>query len=410
MLDKISKITEDGSYKSKIANKDKRLGIFLAGLIRGRFCVVLGSDVALRNSLTIALRFSAVRLQFGEPEKSILDYQLHRCRLIPHLAKLFALRSGTLYLYDLYCSISTIIREHPEAEELLELHAILSALKSLASAYSIAGIQECRECTGGLGYSAHSRLGSLRNSVDVMLTWEGENNVLIQQTGKYIFKQIQNTFKGVKITAKSLIFLKLNPEEFEWPIKCTEDVNSSNISRIFEAYINNLAMKSLLKIQENSSKYAKTEDIWNSSQANYIQTLSQAFGDYILYQRLNEMAEKIYKRCKITGEVIKKLCDLYALDVWEKKQRIYVELKCPSELCAIIRDKHSSLCMELGDESIGIIDCIASSDRFIGSVLGNSDGQIYTRVINAVENEKNVYDKPSWINEIIQTRKQMQNL
>ena len=159
LLDKFSQITEEGKYKSAIKNKEKRLGIQLAGLIRGRFCVVLGSEVNFRNALTTALRYSAIRKQFGAaegPEQSIFDYQSFRFRLVPCLAKLFAVRAGLLYLYEMYKEIKVEIRENPECEELDELHAVLSAFKPISSKYALNGIQECRESSGGHGYSAYS--------------------------------------------------------------------------------------------------------------------------------------------------------------------------------------------------------------------------------------------------------------
>ena len=110
----------------------------------------------------------------------------------------------------MYKEIKVEIRENPECEELAELHAVLSAFKPISTIYALNGIQECRESSGGHGFSAYSGYKRLKTSVDVMMTWEGDNNVLIQQTGKYILKQIQNILKIGKISAKTLQFLKID--------------------------------------------------------------------------------------------------------------------------------------------------------------------------------------------------------
>lgn len=96
LLDKYSQIKE-GKFKSTIKNKDKRLAVMMAGLIRGRFSVVSGSEINARTCLTIALRYAVVRKQFGAPEKPLLSYQVHKHRLVPALASVLAMhRQGLL--------------------------------------------------------------------------------------------------------------------------------------------------------------------------------------------------------------------------------------------------------------------------------------------------------------------------
>lgn len=60
---------------------------------------------------------------------------------------------------------------------------------------------------GGHGYSAYSKLGTLYNDHDVNNTWEGDNNVLIQQATKYILDNAQRMMKGKQIESQTLAFL-----------------------------------------------------------------------------------------------------------------------------------------------------------------------------------------------------------
>lgn len=84
----------------------------------------------------------------------------------------------------------------PGNAKLAELHAILSMLKATATWTSYQGILECRRACGGLGYSHYSLFNQFMAQVDVECTWEGDNNVLLQQTGKYLLDLYKAKMKG----------------------------------------------------------------------------------------------------------------------------------------------------------------------------------------------------------------------
>jgi hypothetical protein len=68
------------------------------------------------------------------------------------------------------------------------------------------------------------------------------------------------------------------------------------------------------------------------------------------------------------------------------------------------RDKIITLCEEIGEVSIGIIDSIAPPDRVLSSTLGSSDGQVYTRIIDSVEKWPDVYSPPYWLETLMNIR------
>ena len=67
----------------------------------------------------------------------------------------------------------------PGNPKLAEVHALISALKAISSWTGHAGMRECRQACGGLGYSYYARIGIIMNNLDVSQTWEGDNNVLL---------------------------------------------------------------------------------------------------------------------------------------------------------------------------------------------------------------------------------------
>ena len=106
------------------------------------------------------------------------------------------------------------------------------------------------------------------------------------------------------------------------------------------------------------------------------------------------MASCIEAECKTTGEVMKKLAKLYAVDNLAKSLPLLFEAGVQPTSGKFLRDSVISLCEEIGEASIGIIDAIAPEDICLGSALGNSDGQAYAHLIKAVESHPNVYKMP----------------
>ena len=89
----------------------------------------------------------------------------------------------------------------PNNAKLAELHALISVLKVISSEETYEAIKECQLSCGGLGYSQYSGFNILLTNMIVQLTWEGDNNVLLQQTGKYLLDIYKNKMKGKQMKA-----------------------------------------------------------------------------------------------------------------------------------------------------------------------------------------------------------------
>jgi acyl-CoA oxidase len=143
--------------------------------------------------LPIAIRYSAVRKQFGnagEEELPVIEYQMQQWRLFPYLAATYVIRSFADQSYMILANhvISGFIGEDKElaAKRGAEIHAISSSAKPLASWLARDAVQECREACGGHGYLRSAGIGSVRDDNDGNCTYEvSDMNLLNCKIGSY---------------------------------------------------------------------------------------------------------------------------------------------------------------------------------------------------------------------------------
>ncbi|KAK2982368.1 hypothetical protein RJ640_008962 [Escallonia rubra] len=195
LLNRFGDVSRDGKYTSSLPSINKRFAATLGELVGGRVGLGYSSVGVLKIAVTIAIRYSLLRQQFGppkQPEVSILDYQSHQHKLMPMLASTYAFHFATLHLVEKY---SEMKKSHDE-QLVGDVHALSAGLKAYVTSFTAKSLSICREACGGHGYAAVNRFGSLRNDHDIFQTFEGDNTVLLQQVAGDLLKQYQQKFQG----------------------------------------------------------------------------------------------------------------------------------------------------------------------------------------------------------------------
>jgi acyl-CoA oxidase len=144
-------------------------------------------------ALTIAVRHALSRRQFGPPdgeEVFLLDYRTHQRRLLPALAKTYALHFAQGELVERLHGVFTGAVD--DERERRELETLAAGIKAVATWHATATIQECREACGGMGYLKGNRLAALKADTDVFTTFEGDNTVLLQLAGKNLLTDFRD--------------------------------------------------------------------------------------------------------------------------------------------------------------------------------------------------------------------------
>ncbi len=196
LLNRYAEVSADGTYSSAIENIDRRFFTMLGTLIQGRVSVAGAGISASKVALAVAVKYANRRRQFGSPdsgqEELLLDYGMHQRRLLPLLAKTYALHfSQEILVHELHNVLSTT--EAPDRQR-RALESRAAGTKALATWHASRTIQECREACGGAGYLMANRLGALRADTDVFTTFEGDNHVLLQLVAKGLLTDYSSSF------------------------------------------------------------------------------------------------------------------------------------------------------------------------------------------------------------------------
>ncbi|MFC9994975.1 acyl-CoA dehydrogenase [Nocardia sp. NPDC127526] len=186
LLNRYADVAPDGTYGSEIENPSRRFFTTLGTLVRGRVSVGGAAAAAARLGLSIAVRYAEKRRQFADPdtgeETVLLDYRSHQRRLLPLIARSYALAFAQNDLVRRMHLVQTGQDLDPNAQRALEKRA--AGLKVAQTRHATDAIQECREACGGAGYLTENRLVTLKADTDVFTTFEGDNVVLTQLVAK----------------------------------------------------------------------------------------------------------------------------------------------------------------------------------------------------------------------------------
>jgi acyl-CoA oxidase len=157
---------------------------------------VSGASVsAAKSALTIAVRYGLRRRQFGPPngdEVPILDYRTHQRRLMPLLAKTYALHFAQADLTDRFDHVMRL--DDPEDRQRRELESLAAAMKAASSWHTTETIQTCRECCGGAGYMSVNQFAALKADTDIFATFEGDNTVLVLLAARALLTDYAHEF------------------------------------------------------------------------------------------------------------------------------------------------------------------------------------------------------------------------
>ncbi|MEU2677604.1 acyl-CoA dehydrogenase [Streptomyces sp. NPDC007107] len=199
LLNRFADVTAEGVYESPIDNPDRRFFTMLGTLVQGRVSVGGAGVNAAKVALTIATKYAVRRRQFeaasDTEEQLLLDYGLHQRRLLPLVARTYALHFAQDVVRTQLHEVFSGLTDDVQARRRLESRA--AGTKALGTWHATRVVQECREACGGAGYLAVNRFAALKADSDIFTTFEGDNHVLLQLVAKGLLTHHASEFEDL---------------------------------------------------------------------------------------------------------------------------------------------------------------------------------------------------------------------
>lgn len=197
LLNRYGDVAADGTYSSAIDSPGRRFFTMLGTLVQGRVSLDGAASWASALGLHIAITYATQRRQFDGAdgqEVVLMDYGKHQRRLLPRLATTYAQIFAHDEFLQKFDGVFSGRTDTPADRE--DLETLAAALKPLSTWHALDTLQEAREATGGAGFMFENRLVGLRQDLDIYVTFEGDNNVLLQLVGKRLLTDYAKQFQG----------------------------------------------------------------------------------------------------------------------------------------------------------------------------------------------------------------------
>ncbi|MEL6923986.1 MAG: acyl-CoA dehydrogenase [Bacteroidota bacterium] len=370
LLNRFGDINEQGVYTSPIDNPSRRFFTMLGTLVGGRVCVPRAGLSAAKSGLTIAIKYALKRRQFapkeGESETILLDYPSHQRRLMPHLAKAYALDFALTWLSKRYVNRTE--------DDIREIETLAAGLKSYATWFTTEALQECREACGGKGYLAENRFADLKADTDIYTTFEGDNTVLMQLVAKGLLSSFRQEFhnEGFRAVMRYLAtqvttgVTELNPiatrkTDVEHLRDPDFQLNAFRYRERKLLYSVSQRMRRLL------GKRMDPYDAFLRCQVHML-SLANAYVERLVLEQFVAAVSKVEDAA--LRKALKNLCDLYALHTIESHKDFYLENDYMQGVkTKAIRRVVNKLCRDVRAEAGAYVDAFAIPRASISAAI-----------------------------------------
>ena len=389
LLNRFGDVSPEGVYSSPIKSSGRRFFTMLGTLVQGRVCVSGASVSAAEVALTIAIRYGLRRRQFGpEPgaEVAILDYRVHQRRLLPLLAKTYALHFAQAELRNEFHRIFG----NPSAtdKERQQLESLAAGMKATASWNATETIQTCRECCGGAGYMSVNRFPALKADTDIFSTFEGDNVVLMLLLAKGQLTGYAENFgelnpvgtasfvaaQALEVVVESLRARQIAQVVGDWVSRDSDDedlLDPETQLGLFRWREGHITASAAQRFRKHIKAGVAPFEVFRSIEDHVVDVGHAHMATVLLQAFQKAVAEAQDPSAKAA---LKLMCDLYALTELERQKGFFQEHgRLAGPRCKAISRQVGELCDRVTREAGAYVDAFGIPDAVLGAPIGLSD-------------------------------------
>lgn len=408
LLNRITDVDEQGNVTTKFEKSNKRFAVQLSALSGGRVKVGIASCLCSIKACCIALRFSAIRRQFGPTQSRefpILEYPSVRNRLFPLLAIAIVPVFAARKINNLWFQNGEKLLD-PKNKEVKELHGLISAIKPLTSQWTLDTLEECRKTMGGLGYSWYAEIPKMMSDLHVLVTWEGDNNVLLQQVSKIILKAYRKSLGGTATRYPSLKYLEeegIENQKFEF--KAPEEFGCPlTLLKLMKIRAKRAAQEAAEYMSKQLSSGLDMFDSWNRSIPFEQDNAAKYYGELWIYeiamQNILQCPEERNKAFLLTLLTIFALCRI-------KESLEYLTSNLDRSQIKLMNEHLLNLYELIKYDAVLCFDGLMMDDEIVRSPFGSVAGNMYEQFLSRILTERDNFGKTPYWKEIVKARNGM---
>ena len=383
LLSRYVQVAEDGTF-TKASDAAMKLGY--GNMLYLRLAIFFGRSVQFSRLATIGIRYSVVRRQFKDAEtgeeRQILDYQTQQYRLFPLLGISYAIRLTWQELFKKYQTYEAEIDDGKEPFELLkEIHTLCSCLKPLVTWRMRKFGEYVKQCCGGHGFLNVSGIHRIIKSEEGLVTAEGTNLVITQQTGRFLLGEAQKLSKGKRLTGITSFLNDI-----------TTPQKASSYSSLNELLVAAFETRVAYFLKYASSKFEKLikqgmdiQTVWNEKVQQDFIDLSIYFADaYMLRTAFTQLQECAFVT-EETRPAVEKCMQVYAIYcILEEMPSFLVTEFFSADDVDNLKETFRETLQFVRKHALAIVDGFGYTDDELCSVLGSHDGDVYNKLIGIV--------------------------